>query len=250
MNLNLDNLIIEVTRRCNMKCPHCLRGNPQNKTLDEQYLRDILSQVSYISSVTFTGGEPTLPSGLKIIKRFIQLCYDYNVDIGSFYIVTNALKWRPEFPQMIYDLHNLCIDNEISAVDISDDYGYHDTTDHERNSFKWRLTEILEYEYGLTDIVNIRPKLNPGSIISEGRGKNWGCRSLKPDSITYGYWDNDLTLQEGTLYLNCNGNLINGCDWSYKNQEKHMICRSSDSIIDAVKKFGECIEDDDEVMVA
>lgn len=29
MELCLESLVVEITRRCNMKCPHCLRGNAQ-----------------------------------------------------------------------------------------------------------------------------------------------------------------------------------------------------------------------------
>ena len=28
--LPYDNIMIEVTRRCNLRCEHCMRGEPQN----------------------------------------------------------------------------------------------------------------------------------------------------------------------------------------------------------------------------
>ena len=30
----IDNLILEITRKCNFQCKHCLRGNSQNKNID------------------------------------------------------------------------------------------------------------------------------------------------------------------------------------------------------------------------
>jgi hypothetical protein len=35
-------------------------------------------------------------------------------------------------------------------------------------------------------------------------------------------------MRRGNEYLNCNGNIINGCDWSYENQEKYKICAVED----------------------
>ena len=37
MELNIDSLIIEVTRKCNMQCEHCLRGAAQRKTIDDNH---------------------------------------------------------------------------------------------------------------------------------------------------------------------------------------------------------------------
>ena len=60
--LSIDNLIIEITRRCNMACAHCLRGDAQNIDIDPSYMLKLLrdNNIDYISMVTFTGGEPTL----------------------------------------------------------------------------------------------------------------------------------------------------------------------------------------------
>jgi hypothetical protein len=37
-------------------------------------------------------------------------------------------------------------------------------------------------------------------------------------------------IQEGVIdfYLNCKGEIINGCDWSYSSQRKHKICDVAD----------------------
>lgn len=43
------------------------------------------------------------------------------------------------------------------------------------------------------------------------------------------------------LYLNSRGELINGCDWSYKNQKKHKLC-----MIDELLNFYNKLHDDED----
>ena len=60
MSKRLDNIAIEVTRKCNMGCEHCLRGNAQNMDIDFGYIDSFLNDVSSIGTITFSGGEPAL----------------------------------------------------------------------------------------------------------------------------------------------------------------------------------------------
>lgn len=236
--MQLYNLIIETTRKCNMKCAHCLRGNAQNLTMKDKYMYDLLSQVDYISSVTFSGGEPTLPSAMKVIERFMEICNQLGVGVGSFYLVTNGKVWRNKLPELINRLYNFCDDNEISTVDISGDK-FHETDEHERKSFKWRLEEALEYEYGITEIVSIRPDIDYQYVIQEGRGADVGYgRFNDTEEIILEDYDGDLQIREGNLYLNCKGNIVKGCDWSYQSQDKpeNILCHSSEDIIKHLHK--------------
>lgn len=43
MEIYVNYLAIEVTRRCNMKCNHCLRGDAQILTSQQQFCRASLS---------------------------------------------------------------------------------------------------------------------------------------------------------------------------------------------------------------
>ena len=58
--ISIQNLAIEVTRKCNIKCAHCLRGDSQNKDIDLKYIDILLDQVNYIGHFCPTGGEPSL----------------------------------------------------------------------------------------------------------------------------------------------------------------------------------------------
>lgn len=74
MEIYVESLVIEVTRRCNMRCEHCLRGDAQNLDISTATLSEIAKHI-YPGSVTFTGGEPSL--NVPAIKRYFELAERY-----------------------------------------------------------------------------------------------------------------------------------------------------------------------------
>jgi hypothetical protein len=213
--------------------------------MSKDHLRNLLRQINYVSSVTFTGGEPTLPSGINVIYDFMDICNEFGVCVGSFYIVSNAKIWRPEIPVMIYDLYKFCDDNEISMFDISIDQ-FHDLTQRQRMDFKYRLEKELEYKFGLTDVVSTRHEIDYDRVIKEGRGVNLASERYPdiPELILEPHDDGGMTVAAVDIYLNCDGNVICGCDWSYESQKRkeNIICAASNDFETAVKKYAEVYE--------
>ena len=93
--MELSNVIIEITRQCNMACEHCLRGEPENIDIQKEYIDSFMSKVDYISNLTITGGEPSLKP--KLIEYIIKSAKKHRTSINSFYIATNAKKITHEF---------------------------------------------------------------------------------------------------------------------------------------------------------
>lgn len=73
--LPFHRIMFEVTRRCNLRCAHCFRGDPQNVDISEEIIDKTLDQISSCFGFAITGGEPFLvPDKLEylvdgIIKR-------------------------------------------------------------------------------------------------------------------------------------------------------------------------------------
>ena len=93
--IEIEFLVFELTRKCNMKCQHCLRGKAENKNISKEILNNFLSQVSSIGSITFGGGEPTL--NLQGMRDIIESILINNVKVRNFYIVTNGKVFHKEF---------------------------------------------------------------------------------------------------------------------------------------------------------
>ena len=67
--MQVYSLILEVTRRCNMCCAHCLRGEAENIDMQKETIDKVLDLVDKIECVTFSGGEPSL--NLPLIQYFL-----------------------------------------------------------------------------------------------------------------------------------------------------------------------------------
>ena len=58
MKYKFDIVDIEITRKCQIKCKHCCRGDAQNVDMSEEIMEKFISQCDSINYLTFTGGEP------------------------------------------------------------------------------------------------------------------------------------------------------------------------------------------------
>ena len=236
--VNIHSFVVETTRRCNMRCAHCLRGNPQNRSMPYEVLKNSLRHVGYISCVTFTGGEPSLPSGVRVLDYFTEIVRNWGIRVGSFYIVTNGKRYNREFIDSVRSLYYLCEDNEISGVEFSTD-PYHES---QNSRLYWELEEISELE--IPGLHFGRKKHYEEGLILEGRC-NWGYRELSIPELTYRLEDpeadeSDLYVDEPALYLNCKGNVILGCDWSYSSQDdpSRILCRYDELTPELIMRRG------------
>jgi len=218
-------LMFEVTRFCNMLCPHCIRGDRQKLKIKKEFINAMLEQINYIGTIMFTGGEPGLASDL--IKYTLEACQHYNIEVQNFWLATNGSIQKPSFFNIIKDWINYCSDNEITGLRVSID-NYHDKIS------KWAFEELSEeIKSYITDNFYLDLSGAPNNsenLISEGRAKdNYYCdREIKHDI----HLQNDGRI-EGSLYINAKGYIITTCDISYKtmdNNQDFIICHVTDNI--------------------
>lgn len=228
--MTIQNLIIEVTRRCNLKCEHCLRGNAQNKNIDFKYIDSLLSQCDGIGNVAFTGGEPSM--NVPAIEYFLNKVKQLNIWIDSFYIATNGINVTEEFVMACLKLYSYSGSKELCEVNVSNDIfhareGHYNTDLLEGLSFfRKKFDKDNHNYYGMSGLIN------------EGRAKDQiDCgKTLEERAI-----ETKDDLSDTEVVLNCNGQIINGCDWSYKNQGKHILC-SVDKLSEYYESLAECVE--------
>ena len=56
----IDNITVEITRKCQLQCAHCMKGDAQNVDMSRQIIDKLLESVCSIGTLLFTGGEPTM----------------------------------------------------------------------------------------------------------------------------------------------------------------------------------------------
>lgn len=80
-------LTVELTRKCNMNCPHCGRGDAQDKTMSTDTIDKLIEDVDKVAFLSVTGGEPLLE-----MDRLLYLIQSISNkwDIVALDIVTNG----------------------------------------------------------------------------------------------------------------------------------------------------------------
>ena len=258
MSINIANVGIEVTRKCNMKCEHCLRGAAQRKTISEHHLYKFFRLVNDIGTLTITGGEPTLAmDSLNNIRH----CSIYeNCSINDFFMVTNGKAINlDKLAEWAYLMHETCHNNELSSVAFSFDNFHSNTFEwkqlQKRNSNYERLAEIMEMEYGITGNgcggsfihKHSTEKMDYNNLLAQGRAEDFGSRENSIETFEIdNYGDDDVYVGgDGFLYLSANGYIVEGCNWSYHsidNNKNIRIAHIDDlnceqDLIDALKAY-------------
>ena len=102
--LNIVNLSLEVTKRCNFKCRHCLRGEAREEDLDLNVINKLFKKGVIVQNLEFTGGEVFMVPDLfhKIVDRIISS----GAIVTHANIVTNGTCYTKQIEQ---DLRRLSI---------------------------------------------------------------------------------------------------------------------------------------------
>lgn len=209
----LSNLSIEVTRRCQFQCAHCMRGDSQNVDMPMEHVESLLSQIKGIGQLCFTGGEPTL--NVKCITETLELCRKHKVDVDFIDITTNGAKIPESFAVACLRWYVYCDGKENCVVSVSNDYwhaveGCYDTTLLEGLSFFSKRQEDDNAAY-------------ENNLIIDGNAEYNMYDGTPPE-------DSDIEiecvedLEQLDLLLNCNGHIVVGCNWSYRRQEDNILC--------------------------
>lgn len=248
---NACNVVIEVTRRCNMCCAHCLRGDAEAVDIQEKYIDAFLDSfvnAGYISSLTFTGGEISL--NIPAIRYTLNAVRERNISVGSFYMVTNgkAVDKMADLALVSLEWWNYCDDKDDYSCGLcisSDDF--HEEISSESASI------LSGLKYNRDDkVTDFRKQY----LINEGRAKTINANQIlkrEPmvSELTIEYERNcaqrseaGIYITDGELYLNAIGDVVVGCNWSYESQKKYRIGNVMDEKwLENIRSSKLCIEE-------
>ena len=225
MKISIDNLVIEITQKCNMQCYHCLRGAARRNNTSRRMINRIFDLFNgCISSLTIGGGEPSMN-----IEALEDICDNMirSDNVYSVYIVTNGRVYREKFLNKVYNLFNsVCYDEGTNRLAFSFDR-YHDAflsvnEIQKRDSNYHRTIEYFENR-GVYDVVQKhtdRTKSHDLNIIAMGRASTFGTEILKPKLIEYETNGGELRIEEPELYINHKGYIFSNCNLSYEEMTK------------------------------
>lgn len=211
--LEIEELTLEVTRACNMNCPHCLRGGPGQGRMSARALHDLLRQTESIGNVTFTGGEPSL--AIDVMKKFTLLCQSYNIPVQSFFIATNGKQNLERLTLFALQFWTECQDRDACALALSLD-PYHEPI---------REPNILQGLKFYSDSKTVPPdrldwEIPAGSALDNGIGSR-NTRHVT-EKFQFGRAAKKSNVHVEQLYLSSNGLVYPDCDLSWAEMDAAM----------------------------
>lgn len=237
--LKLQNLAIELTKRCNLDCAHCLKGKSQKVDISKETIDNIFSQIDSIGRLFLTGGEPTLAS--DALENIIESIKKYNVSIAEWGMDTNGTMYSTRFYNALVELEKICRESTKSndmhgTICISTD-DYHKESIKKagllaRARYKKSIkeTERLPWFIGYRDV--------PNELFNEGRAVNiHDKKKIRFKTMHYSLMEMDDSYLIGVMiFVNANGD-ITQCDCSHERQQSNFYVGnvSNDLILNIVR---------------
>lgn len=209
--LHAENLVLELTRRCNFACTHCLRGETENTDMTEEIIDKVMDNFDGFTEVTFTGGEPTL--NLDAMEYFFKMAKIRNKSIDCFYVATNGHENQERLANILLNAYMDCESQDLCGVSLSMD-DFHD-------GFQSEYVKGLAFYQPVKEHHTDDPHT---WIIQTGRAEDFrigrppkyftdfhATRTTPPDNSIY----------VETAYVSTNGFLYPDCDLSYEIMDKN-----------------------------
>ena len=209
MKIQYDGLVFEVTRRCNMACAHCLRGEAQCLDMSDEIIDKALEDVTCISHIVFTGGEPSI--NVHAIRHVLDVCKEKGIDVGGFFVATNGKEVSMDFIHVMIDWYAYCqdYDSEYCSLALSRDK-FHDPIDT-KNIQILRALSFFNEEEKATDFDRYEP-------IALGRARSLttvrDVRRYAP-TVDYDSMYDVLLLDGGEITVTADGLYLPYCDYEY-----------------------------------
>ena len=101
-NIMLGILEIIVTKKCNLACAHCMRGDAQNQDITKETYDAIFDKIQFIENLNLGGGEISLSP--KVITDLIASLKEHKTIVNSFALTTNGTIISQEFIDALLEL--------------------------------------------------------------------------------------------------------------------------------------------------
>ena len=213
-HINLTDFAIEVTRRCNMACEHCMRGEAEDMDLDLALARKALEDVRYIDQIVFTGGEPSL--NVPCMESVLGICKAQGIRVNSFFLATNGKEVTLDFLECLMHWYAYCIscsgDPNMSAVALSRDM-FHEDIPYKNRAL---LMMLSFYDEAMKDTDFVKyPLIGEGR--AAGLSDDFKTRSPITEEPQISIGTDGTVTVSSMLYLSGSGDIRTCCDVAYDN---------------------------------
>lgn len=222
----LNMLVVEITRRCNMGCLHCLRGDSQQVTITKELIDRIFQDIKDVQHIGFTGGEVLLE--IDMIEYFVQKLIASHWTTKLLEITTNGTIYDG---RLIPIMEEFCRKKSGSKVllRISNDQ-FHDKANSEQayTYYKQQADAVNADMKNNVERILVKYTGDIQKLIYEGRAielidsGNSGFSLGENVSYTHRFTHRIKIVGETipcTLYISANGNIACFEEMSYENMD-------------------------------
>lgn len=248
--IKLSCLSIELTRRCNLKCAHCFKGDSQNVDLSKEYIDKLFNMIDEIYTIHITGGEPSL--NLKGMRYLIDAVIRNKITVYRLNIICNGeTESTRDFLDMVDELNQIVLKPRDTRITVSCD-PYHNVTG------KISLKNLFRGYFIIKDLNKVKRsfKVLPyftccyPPLVAMGRGQSNQNFADPEDPDKYGIlYNRPVNVHDNVIKHICihaTGLIGRDLNISYDDADKgeYQICHiddisNSSDLISAVRKWNE-----------
>ena len=259
-----NQMAVEVTRRCNIACGHCLRGDAENVDLTGMDIDSILDQTEAIGRLILTGGEPTLNMGA--IQHIANGIAQRGIPLMRMQIIINALTYEERFVALVKRFSEIIWLTQVHgygnterepwrvSIGVSLDY-YHEAPETcKKNYLRYKsamkgFAEVLQVRHGNAPRNVGRATSLPSTIDYTTTAETFMLQQVEVLDIehkpmcryyqSYHLEHPDQRVICCGIYINAWGQVLPGlgCDMDYDQQACLVICNVWEPIFDKVLEY-------------
>lgn len=140
----VGNLTVEITRRCNLKCKHCMRGEAECVDISYRDVDSLFSLVNEVHELYITGGEPSLC--VPQLRYIVHLIQERNIKVDRITIISNGQGENiDEYIQVLSDLSSVCRHPMRNTIAISVD-SWHGSSEESEENFDKSMRSFLSFK--------------------------------------------------------------------------------------------------------
>ena len=260
-------LAIEMTRRCNLKCKFCAKGEPQDLDMSKSIIDKTLDEMQgvFINSLRVSGGEPLLVP--ELIEYLLDKIIEKHILINDIVIFTNGLCTDLQLCESINEIikYQNQIEPEISNYkELSSGFAEYVYAGLSKYKFSIIISDVGRNPFLFKNLENTRKFFDTnvknkdfrisrqsytmndlGCLALEGRaaknykdllGNNVSLDDVRILNHNYYFLiglKNNKHIITKTLSISANGNVFPGCLLSYDRVDKSPMF----NIIDCTNDF-------------
>lgn len=113
--LTVEELIVEVTRFCNLECQHCFRGDAQNAFMDMETIHNLFANVEHIEKLVLSGGEPLV--AIQQLNEIADYIKRNGIVVDEISIITNGTVLSTDIIRALERVQMVCRDFHLRVSD-------------------------------------------------------------------------------------------------------------------------------------